>query len=142
MQSLTGCGGGKSRSSPICLLSGCLLPTSTVHRARDDLLQTTTTINRKTLAFNPAAASLRPPDFRMRALLYMVNILEKHHYLFVCVCQTQRRREFHLWDGMNSIEKRFYLSGGQRGRTAISSVVLAVGPIVEGVAPAVPTKRL
>lgn len=35
-----------------------------------------------------------------------------------------------------------YLSGGQRGRTAVSSVILAVGPIVDGVTPAIPSKRL
>lgn len=35
-----------------------------------------------------------------------------------------------------------YLSGGERGRAAVSSVVLAVGPVVDGVAPAVPSERL
>lgn len=35
-----------------------------------------------------------------------------------------------------------YLSGGECGRAAVSSVVLAVGPVVGGVAPTIPSKGL
>lgn len=35
-----------------------------------------------------------------------------------------------------------YLSGGECGRAAVSSVILAVGPIVDGVTPAIPSKGL
>lgn len=35
-----------------------------------------------------------------------------------------------------------YLSGGERGRAAVSSIILAVRPVVDGVTPTVPSKRL
>lgn len=35
-----------------------------------------------------------------------------------------------------------YLSGGERRRAAVSSVILAVGPIVDGVTPAVSSEGL
>ena len=35
-----------------------------------------------------------------------------------------------------------YLSGGECGWAAVSSVILAVGPVVDGVTPAIPSKRL
>lgn len=35
-----------------------------------------------------------------------------------------------------------YLSGGEGGRAAVSSVILAVSPVVDGVAPAIASKRL
>lgn len=35
-----------------------------------------------------------------------------------------------------------YLSGGEGGRAAVSSVILAVSPVVDGVTPAIASKRL
>lgn len=45
-------------------------------------------------------------------------------------------------DGGEALEVCVYLFGGERGRAAVSSVILAVGPVVGGVTPAVPSKRL
>lgn len=44
------------------------------------------------------------------------------------------------WQGRGSVW--LYLSGGKRGRTAVPVVILAVGPVVNGVAPTVPSERL
>lgn len=35
-----------------------------------------------------------------------------------------------------------YLPGGERGWAAVSSIILAVGPVVDGVTPAVASERL
>ncbi len=48
-----------------------------------------------------------------------------------------------IWQtGGVALEMSVYLSGGECGRAAVSPVVLAVGPIVDGVTPAIPSKGL